>query len=727
MTSAQQTSPASHPFSALGLSPAIVSAVEALGFSEPTPIQRSSIPVVLEGSDIIGKAQTGSGKTAAFALPLLDRLERSAKGVQALILAPTRELACQVAEAIRTFAKGMPWVKLAVLYGGARYEGQLRELRDSPQIVVATPGRLSDHQRRGTLSLDRVRMVVLDEADEMLAMGFRDDVEAILGHTSGKRQTLLFSATMPPAIRELAQRFLREPVDVSIASTSAAAPAIDQRFWVVQGMSKVEALERIVTGIDFSAMVVFVRTKAATIEVVDALSQRGHDAVALNGDMRQAERERVVEDLKVGKRRLLVATDVAARGLDLSIVSHVINFDVPGDIEAYIHRIGRTGRAGREGTAIAFITPREKFRLRALERASNGKLTPFEIPSAVGIRAVRVERFRAAILKIAQQPVVEHYEEIINGIVEEGVLSPIQVAAAVSALLHQDNPILPVRRPIARRTTDMRETDEGGRNEAREERRASREADKPTAESRRREKAPSPEVDDRPILARPATVRTQRSSDEQREDASNERGPQVVCEINGGRADGLTVAAIVAAVAEAVGIPGRLLGSIQLFDDRSTIAIPAEVIEGAKKRLRRLWVVDRRFRVTPLEDAGASRERRVRSAPRTTSARVSTRGESPRIEYARGEGKRRAAGARDTESRQTGRRVVRRGAEGEREGRQSEVRTRQRVDTPRRGRPPERAPRAPVKRRDDARTARPVRRSGPTTERAPRARRSANR
>jgi len=677
-----------HPFGALGLSPAVVSAVESLGFSEPTPIQRSSIPVVLNGSDIIGKAQTGSGKTAAFALPLLDRLDRSAKGVQALILAPTRELACQVAEAIRTFAGGMPWVKLAVLYGGARYDRQLKELRDSPQIVVATPGRLSDHQRRGTVNLDRVRMVVLDEADEMLAMGFRDDVEAILGQTSGKRQTLLFSATMPPIIRDLAQRFLREPVDVSIASTSAAAPAIDQRFWIVQGMTKVEALERIVTGIDFSAMVVFVRTKAATIEVVDALMQRGHDAVALNGDMRQAERERVVEDLKVGKRRLLVATDVAARGLDLSIVSHVINFDVPGDIEAYIHRIGRTGRAGREGTAIAFISPREKFRLRALERASNGKISPFEIPSIFGIRSVRIERFRAAILKKAQEPVVANYEEIINGIVEEGVLTPIQIAAAVSALLHQDNPIMPVRRAPERRA----------KVEATDELSAPKESGSRLGEARRRERAAPSEDEARPVVARPRVVEA-----EQKQDGATDSGSQVLCELNGGRADGLTVETILSAVADAVGIPGRLLGAIRLLDDRATISIPAEVIEGARKKLRRLWVVDRRFRVTPLEEVARPREKRVRSEPRVTTRREPIRREGVRAVSRtprRVDADSRAPRRNDADSR-----PPRRADSDTRPPRRIDADSRapRRTDTERRGRSSEGVARGPSRRREDVR------------------------
>lgn len=618
-TSISDSSPFS--FSDLGLSSQGAAIAQRLGFTEPTPIQRQSIPIALSGADIIGRAQTGSGKTAAFSLPILERIERSAEGVQALVLTPTRELACQVAEAIRLFAAEMPWVRVAVLYGGSRYDKQMRELRDRPQIVVATPGRLMDHQRRGSVSLDKVRIAVLDEADEMLAMGFKEDVETILSTTPATKQTLLFSATMPDSIRGLAQQFLREPVDVSVQSSSATAPSIDQRFWIVTGMTKIEALNRLLTAVNFSAMVVFVRTKAATIEVAESLSQRGHDAVALHGDMRQLERERVVEDLRAGKRRLLVATDVAARGLDLTVVSHVVNFDLPGDLESYIHRIGRTGRAGREGMAIAFVTPRERHRLRALERVSAGRLAPFVMPTASEIRQVRIDRFREEIRRIAQQPVVGSYRPIIEGMVEEGGLSAVDVAAAVSALLHQGNHLLPPeRRREARSEGRTRElaipvNDDEERREPPQRRRvASRSTDDIPYE--RRERRPSSDRPERPIRER-----------------SSSRAPagrgEVLCEIAGGSNDGLTVSAVVAALAEATGIPGRLLGSVRISAERSTVALPADAIGEAKKRLRRLWIIDKRYRVEAVEKGPVQRDEEFEKRPRTR------RTEEPRVASAR--------------------------------------------------------------------------------------------
>lgn len=615
-------------FASLGLSSQGAAIAERLGFAEPTPIQKQSIPIALAGSDIIGRAQTGSGKTAAFSLPILERIERSAEGVQALVLTPTRELACQVAEAIRLFAAEMPWVRVAVLYGGSRYDKQMRELRDRPQIVVATPGRLMDHQRRGSVSLDKVRIAVLDEADEMLAMGFKEDVETILGTTPTTKQTLLFSATMPDSIRGLAQRFLREPVDVSIQSSSATAPSIDQRYWIVTGMSKIEALNRLLTSIDFSAMVVFVRTKAATIEVAESLTQRGHDAVALHGDMRQAERERVVEDLRAGKRRLLVATDVAARGLDLTVVSHVVNFDLPGDLESYIHRIGRTGRAGREGMAIAFVSPREKHRLRALERVSAGRIAPFVMPTAFEIRQVRIDRFREEIRRVSEQPVVGTYRQIIEGIVEEGNLSAVDVAAAVSAILHQGNPLLPPERrredrpePRLREQRVFSEADEERRESSPRRRVSTQRAEERPEERVRREPRKTSDRLERPARDR-VNVRTPAGRDE------------LTCEISGGSNDGLTVSSIVAALSEATGIPGRLLGSIRVNADRSTVVLPAEVIGEAKKRLRRLWIIDKRYRVEAVEretrrlDEEPVRRPRVRKSEETRP--VATRSTRPR-------------------------------------------------------------------------------------------------
>ncbi len=374
--STESPSPAPLLFADLGLSAPVMAAVTAVGYESPSPIQAATIPAMLAGRDVLGTAQTGTGKTAAFALPVLSNIDLNAERPQALVLAPTRELAIQVAEAFQKYATKIPGFHVLPIYGGQSYYPQLQALKRGVHVVVGTPGRVIDHLERGSLDLSGLTTLVLDEADEMLRMGFIDDVETVLKKTPETRQVALFSATMPAAIRRIAQTYLKQPVEVTIAAKTTTSANIRQRYWWVSGMHKLDALTRILEVEPFDGMIVFARTKAATEELADKLQARGLAAAAINGDMQQAAREKTIQQLKDGKLDILVATDVAARGLDVERISHVLNYHIPYDTESYVHRIGRTGRAGRSGEAILFVTPRERGMLRAIERATRQPIEP---------------------------------------------------------------------------------------------------------------------------------------------------------------------------------------------------------------------------------------------------------------------------------------------------------------------------------------------------------------
>ncbi|MCK5647382.1 MAG: DEAD/DEAH box helicase, partial [Gammaproteobacteria bacterium] len=376
-------------FDSLDLLPPILQAVNDSGYTTPTEIQTQSIPHLLAGKDMIGQAQTGTGKTAAFALPILCNIELNLRKTQVLVLAPTRELAIQVAEAFQTYAKHLPKINIVPVYGGAPYSEQLRGLKKGAHIVVGTPGRVMDHIRKGSLNLSALQTLVLDEADEMLRMGFIDDVEWVLEQSPESRQIALFSATMPTVIRKIAQKYLVEPELVKVASKTMTAATIRQRYWRVYGASKLDALTRILELEDHDAMLVFVNTKNMTLELADQLQTRGFACEALNGDIPQNGRERIVERLKRGRLDILIATDVVARGLDVQRISHVINYDAPRDNESYVHRIGRTGRAGREGDAILFVSRRETRLLKSIERTTKQPITEMEIPSVKRINELR--------------------------------------------------------------------------------------------------------------------------------------------------------------------------------------------------------------------------------------------------------------------------------------------------------------------------------------------------
>jgi len=413
-----------------------------MGYETPSAIQAQTIPLMLEGRDVVGQAQTGTGKTAAFALPILSRLDLHKNDPQVLVLAPTRELAIQVAEAFQKYAHHMKGFHVLPVYGGQDYSVQIRALQRGVHVIVGTPGRVMDHIRRGTLVLDKLTTLVLDEGDEMLRMGFIDDVEWILEQTPKERQVALFSATMPQQIRRIATRHLNNPVEVTVKVKTTTAETIRQRYWPVQGFHKLDALTRILEAEPFDAMLIFVRTKLATVDLSEKLEARGYASAPLNGDIQQNQRERTIERLKNGKLDIVVATDVAARGLDVNRISHVVNYDIPADTESYVHRIGRTGRAGREGDAILFVTPREKRMLYAIENATRKQIEIMDLPSTDVINNKRIDKFKQRITDTVEGVDLSLFTKMIEQYQREHDVPPIQIAAALAQLLQGDSPFL---------------------------------------------------------------------------------------------------------------------------------------------------------------------------------------------------------------------------------------------------------------------------------------------
>ncbi|HUO37650.1 MAG TPA: DEAD/DEAH box helicase [Mycobacterium sp.] len=429
---APPTSEPAATFADLQIHPAVLRAVEEVGYELPSAIQAATIPAMLAGSDVVGLAQTGTGKTAAFALPILSSIDTTTTTTQALVLAPTRELALQVAEAIGRYGAHLPKLNVLPIYGGQSYAVQLSGLRRGAQVVVGTPGRVIDHLERGTLDLSHIDYLVLDEADEMLAMGFAEDVERILADTPEYKQVALFSATMPAAIRAITSKYLHDPVEVTVEAKTATAENISQRYIEVAGPRKMDALTRVLEVEPFEAMIVFVRTKQATEDVAERLRSRGFAAAAINGDMPQAQREKTIAALRDGGIDILVATDVAARGLDVDRISHVLNYDIPHDTESYVHRIGRTGRAGRSGTALLFISPRERHLLAAIEKATRQKLTEAELPSVEDVNAQRVAKFRDSITDALNAPGIELFRGLVADYEREHNVPMADIAAALA-------------------------------------------------------------------------------------------------------------------------------------------------------------------------------------------------------------------------------------------------------------------------------------------------------
>ncbi|HFC30936.1 MAG TPA: DEAD/DEAH box helicase, partial [Oceanospirillales bacterium] len=429
-------------FNDLNLAPAVLQAVTDAGYETPSPIQAESIPAILSGRDVLGQAQTGTGKTAAFALPILSNLEMSARHVQVLVLTPTRELAIQVAEAFQSYAKHIKGFHVLPIYGGQSFEPQLKALRRGVHVVVGTPGRVMDHMRRKTLKLDNLSTLVLDEADEMLRMGFIDDVDWILSHTPEDRQIALYSATMPAQVKKVAVNHLNNPLDIKIANKTATAKNINQRYWMVSGLHKLDALTRLLETEDFDGVLIFVRTKVATEELADKLKARGFAAEALNGDLVQKQRERLVNNLKNGTIDILIGTDVVARGLDVERISHVINYHIPYDVESYVHRIGRTGRAGRSGEAILFVARREQRMLRMIEKTTKQPIKPMKMPTVSDINLQRMQKFKDQISDTLASADLGIYQQLVREFQTETDNDPMQIAAALALLAQGEKGIL---------------------------------------------------------------------------------------------------------------------------------------------------------------------------------------------------------------------------------------------------------------------------------------------
>jgi len=548
-------------FNQLDLSKPLLKALDEIGYETPSPIQAETIPLLLDGRDIIGQAQTGTGKTAAFALPLLSNLDLGQKDPQIMVLAPTRELAIQVAEAFQTYSKHMKGFHVLPIYGGQDYRGQIRSLERGVHVVVGTPGRVMDHMRRGTLKLNNLRALVLDEADEMLRMGFIDDVEWILEQIPAKRQIALFSATMPTQIRRIATKYLKNPEQVTIKNKTTTVAAIRQRFWPVSGVHKLDALTRILEAEDFDAMIIFVRTKNATVELAEKLEARGYAAAAINGDVVQKLRERCIDNLKNRKLDILVATDVAARGLDVPRISHVVNYDVPHDTESYVHRIGRTGRAGRKGDAILFVAPREKRMLQAIERATNQKITLMELPSTEMINDKRIENFKQRITDTLANEELGLFPEVIEQYQQEHNVPAIEIAAALAKLLQGDTPLLLQNKPQGKSKENW-------------------------------------DRDDRPSDRKPA--RGEPRDRAARKDTPLEEGMERY-RIEVGHNHEVKPGNIVGAIANEAEIDSKHIGRINIHDDYSLVDLPEGMPKEMLDMLKNVWVSGQQLKISLFE------------------------------------------------------------------------------------------------------------------------------
>ncbi len=575
MTTATDSSASS--FADLGLPPPLVKALADVGYETPSPIQAATIPVLLTGVDIMGQAQTGTGKTAAFALPALARLDLAQRQPQVLVLVPTRELAIQVAEAFQKYAAHLRGFHVLPIYGGQSYSPQLAALQRGVHVIVGTPGRVMDHLNRRTLTLADVRSVVLDEADEMLQMGFVDAIDEILGQVPAERQVALFSATMAAPIRRIAQKHLRNPREITIRNKTTTAANTRQRYWLVDGLHKLDALTRLLEVESFDAMLIFARTKQSTVDLAERLEARGFAAAALNGDMQQAQRERTVAQLKNGKIDILVATDVAARGLDVERIGHVVNFDMPYDVESYIHRIGRTGRAGRSGEAILFVAPRERNMLRLIERHTRQQLEPLKLPTIGDVNAKRAAKFKERVVAALTRGEATPYRTMIDELVAESGVDAADVAAALASLVRGKTPLLLGARGEGPRVRDA----------SPDEQHASRSAVAPERE--------------------PRQARGQRHE------------PQQTYRLAVGREHGVQPGNIVGAIANVLGLDGSQINGIDIQRRHSFVRLPADLAPEALKQLREIRVRGQLLASVPAEpgrDTGSGPEPRARPSAR---------------------------------------------------------------------------------------------------------------
>lgn len=562
-------------FRALNIAEPLLKALDEIGYETPSPIQAQAVPPLLEGKDLLGHAPTGTGKTAAFALPLLSRLDMKNKSVQIMTLTPTRELAIQVAEAFQRYASHIKGFHVLPIYGGQEYSGQIRQLRRGVQVVVGTPGRVMDHMRKGTLKLDGLQALVLDEADEMLRMGFIDEVSWILEQTPANRQMALFSATMPKEVERIARRHLNKPQEISIKAKTATAETIRQRYWQVSGFHKLDALTRILEVESFDAILMFVRTKTATAELAEKLEARGYRAAAMNGDMAQAHREQTVERLKRGSLDILVATDVAARGLDLDRISHVVNYDIPYDAEAYIHRIGRTGRAGRKGEAILFVAPRERRMLSVIERATRQKIERLELPTTETVNNKRIADFKQKITDTLALGELAFMQNLVEQYRNEHDVPALDIAAALAKLTIGDKPLLlaPDKDRKARRFEEKAPRGKG---------------DKTRGKSHRDKPLPEPD------------------SDKQR------------YRIEVGHEHGVKPGNIVGAIANEAGLDGEHIGHIEIEQQFSTVDLPVGMPRDIFMDLKKVRVCGRPMKISVFEKPDRPKARK-RTKPKRRS------------------------------------------------------------------------------------------------------------
>jgi ATP-dependent RNA helicase DeaD len=560
-------------FSDLNLSAAVLKVIKEIGYETPSPIQAATIPLLMDNRDVLGQAQTGTGKTAAFALPILSRIDIRQQSPQALVLAPTRELAIQVAEAFQTYAAHIKDFHVLPIYGGQSYGPQLSALRRGVHVIVGTPGRVIDHLDKGSLDLSQLKTLVLDEADEMLRMGFIDDVEKILQKTPATRQTALFSATMPSVIKRIAKTYLRDASEVTVAAKTGTADNIRQRYWMVSGMQKLEALTRILEAEPFDGMIIFARTKLGTEELATKLQARGFAATAINGDMQQTQRERTIAQLKDGKIDILVATDVAARGLDVERISHVINYDVPSDPESYTHRIGRTGRAGRSGEAILFITPREQGLLKAIERATRQPVAPLTLPTVKAVNDVRIAKFKDQISEMLAAGGLDVFRSLIEEYEREQNVPAVEIAAALAKLARGDVPLL-----LEKPNRDAKSA-------------PSWQDERPAARAPRAEAPMRSERFERPDRGDAPAFKKERSARPSEDGMGTFR-------IEVGHAHGVKPGNIVGAIANEAGIESKYIGRIEIYDDYSMLDLPVDLPGDLLDHLKTVWVAGQQLNIT---------------------------------------------------------------------------------------------------------------------------------
>ena len=542
-------------FNSFGLSDALLKVLEEVGYEVPTAIQEQCITHLLNGHDVIGQAQTGTGKTAAFALPLIDRINLNNNQVQLLVLVPTRELAIQVSEAIQTYARHLKGFHVLPIYGGQSYDVQLRPLKRGVHAVVGTPGRVMDHLKRGTLKLNSLKALVLDEADEMLKMGFIDDVKWVMEKLPKERQIALFSATIPDVIRRVAEKFLNSPKLVKVKTKTATAQTISQRYWLVGGVHKLDALTRILEVESFDALLIFVRTKTATIDLAEKLSARGFTAEAINGDIAQNQRERIITQLKNGKIDILIATDVAARGLDVDRISHVVNYDIPQDPESYVHRIGRTGRAGREGKAILFVAPRERRMLKTIEKITRQPIDPMQLPSAKIINEQRVNNFKQRITDTLDNQELSIFEELILDYQKGHEIDAFKIASALALMAQGTEPLL-----LNEKEINQTSFDEKNKNKISVSIHADTLKDHPK------------------ILMRRYKVAV-------------------------GHKDKIKPGNVLGAIANEAEISSEFIGAIQIFQDFTTVDLPDEMPKETLQILKNIRVFDKKLNIEELNDS----------------------------------------------------------------------------------------------------------------------------